>query len=183
MFSTMQLVQKCVWSSLKIKSHFKSSSLRSHCVLIYLWFQRTENIHQNSMLFSGEMQYRRVWGYYGGFSQLWEGTKKRSEKTDVFFAQRGPNGFRMCLFWSRLDAAAASAASSMLASKTHDEENVHASPVTFFFGAAGTPWEGEQSYQNIFALDCKPFNLSCRRLLFMGQFSDKTQISNDIGSA
>ena len=24
--------------------------------------------------------------------------KKRSEKTDVFFAQRGPNGFRMCLF-------------------------------------------------------------------------------------
>ena len=139
MFSTMQLVQKCVWSSLKIKSHFKSSSLRSHCVLIYLWFQRTENLHQNSMLFSGEMQYRRVWGYYGGFSQLWEGTKKRSEKTDVFFAQWGPNGFRMCLFWSRLDAAAASAASSMLASKTHDEENVHASPVTFFSELRGPP--------------------------------------------
>ena len=25
-------------------------------------------------------------------------TKKSSQKTDVFFAQRGPNGFRMCLF-------------------------------------------------------------------------------------
>ena len=136
----------------------------------FLWFQRTENLHQNSMLFSGEMQYRRVWGYYGGFSQLWEGTKKRSEKTDVFFAQRGPNGFRMCLFWSRLDAAAASAASSMLASKTHDEENVHASPVTFFFGAAGTPWEGEQSYQNIFALDCIP-SLSTPSIPPAGLFS------------
>ena len=65
------------------------------------FFQGTENVHQNVMLLSGEMQYRRVRGHHGGFSQFGEGTrnkKKSSQKTDVFFAQRGPNGFRMCLF-------------------------------------------------------------------------------------
>lgn len=57
------------------------------------FLQKSEDVHQNSLLFSRAMYFGGLRGHHGGFSQFGEGKKW---KTDVFFAQQGPNGFRMC---------------------------------------------------------------------------------------
>ena len=63
-------------------SKYFSKDVINHILFFHYLFQKSKNVHQDFLLFPRALHIGGVRGYYGGFSQLWEGKKW---KTDVFF--------------------------------------------------------------------------------------------------